>query len=103
MGRNKKPVLTLDEHRALGAELWAARRRYDDLAADLSDRYPARVSEASHRVAQMIDTLRGVLDGLLFREQRGQDRSQLHAIYYPSSATTPPAGQPAAPVVPKQP
>jgi len=100
MGRNKKPVLTLDEHRALGTELWAARRRFDDLAADLSDRYPARVGESAHRVAQMIDTLRGVLDGLLYREQRGQDRSQLHAVYYPSSA---PAGQPAAPVVPKQP
>jgi len=79
----KQPVLTLDEHQALGTELWAARRRFDELAVDLSARYPVRVGDAAHRVAQTIDALRGVLDSLLYRERRGEDRTHLHEVYYP--------------------
>jgi len=82
--KKSQPVLTLDEHTKLGVELLQTRRRFEDLSVILAERYPERVGEAAHRVAQVIDNLRGVLDGILYREKRGEDRSNLHAVYYPA-------------------
>ena len=79
-----KPKLTLDEHKAIGADLYAMHERVLALGVDLGARYPARVRETANRAAVAITSLASVLDALLWTEQRGQvDRGTLSAIYFP--------------------
>lgn len=97
-----KPPLTLDEHRALGAELYAINERLVALFGDLADRYPHRVAETASRAANGVAALRSLMEDVMFRETRGNDRNALLTVYYPAPHVDP-AGQPEPPAVPKQP
>jgi len=106
-----KPALTLDEHRGLGAELYELHERILAIAADLGQRYPARVRETANRAAVGVTALAHALDDLLWKEQRGLvDRGTLAPVYFPdvpgsaADREAPAAtAAPPAPAVPKAP
>jgi hypothetical protein len=89
-----KPALTLDEHKALGADLHAMNERLSHLTADLSARYSHRIADVAARAATALSALRSTLEDVMFRETRGADRDALLHVYYPgpgaSAAPSPP-------------
>jgi hypothetical protein len=99
-----KPALTLDEHKALGAELYAMHERVLAIATDLGERYPARLRETGNRTAVGVTALAHALDDVLWKEQRGLvDRGTLSAVYFPDVPGSAADREPPAPAVPKTP
>jgi hypothetical protein len=80
--------LTADEHRALGAALYAVRDGSLDLFTALSGHYPkaSRVQYAARRVTRILDRLRSRLDGLFAGQH---PREFTTRAYYPGGGAPP--------------
>lgn len=83
-----KPM-TLDEHKALGAELLAMRERLGRLAMELDHAVPKARSRALAAQSKL-DELRSVLDDVVFQDHPNGTTAALAAVYYPRAAEVQP-------------
>ena len=77
---SRKPGLTLDEHRALGAELQAIRDRLVKITVITGNSYPAKVGRCASRAVETIDKLRSELDNRMFAEN--PNNGMMANVYY---------------------
>jgi hypothetical protein len=81
---NKKPGLTMDEHRALGAKLHAMYQELNRTLIQLSHAYPlgAPVLRDADRAIDAVSTLRSHLEDVMFHEGHTEATTR---VYYPGS------------------
>jgi len=70
---SKKPGYTLEQHEKLGLELQIMRDRLNQVAGELSEAYPVKISNIAIRARDGVDDLRKTLDKQIFIEYRGQE------------------------------
>ena len=80
----RKPRYTLEQHKALGRELFDMRERLCSLVVDLSGAYPAtcRGYHYLHKAIDGLDLARCALDEELFKENPDGGHELVH-VYYP--------------------
>jgi uncharacterized protein YozE (UPF0346 family) len=83
----KKPGLTVDEHKALGAELHAMRTRLMHLYVESTHKYPKNSPVARHLAGSFnrLDQARSALDDCLAREHPADFDTR---TYYPGGGAT---------------
>jgi len=80
-----KPRYTMEQHKALGRELYEMRERLTHLIVDLSAAYPmtCRGYKNLCKAEHWLDMARSALDDELFREHGEQPTLELLRVYYP--------------------